>query len=100
MESTLRLNYPNQDDLGVEVELELELNGEAAAAWSGIDGDASIELRTIIAREGSALADLLRSRGWIVRSGWRSTTDTGASVWNLRFETPDDVELNLVDHSA
>jgi hypothetical protein len=49
-----------------------------------------MESRHIVAREGSELAETLRARGWRARSGWRSTTDTGDSIWYMRFEVPAD----------
>ena len=62
--------------------------------------ESTIELRTIIAREGSDLAELLRGRGWVVRSGWRGVTDSGDSVWNLRFETPEDADTAMCEYPA
>jgi hypothetical protein len=67
---------------------------------SRIELEGTVELRTIIAREGSDLAELLRGRGWVVRSGWRGVTDTGDSVWNLRFETPDDIDVTKHEQHA
>lgn len=64
------------------------------------DIEATIELRAIIAREGSDLAELLRGRGWVVRSGWRGVADNGDSVWNLRFETPEDIDIAMHEHPA
>ena len=92
MGTILRWEHPDQDELAPELELEPE--------WDS--SDTTIEFRSIIAREGSALADLLRDKGWVVRGGWRSTSEAGASIWNLRFEfeTPDGVELSTADHSA
>ena len=43
----------------------------------------------IIAPEGSELANRLRSRGWVARSGWRSRGSGRQSVWLVRFEQPD-----------
>ncbi len=40
----------------------------------------------IIAPEGSELADRLRSRGWVARSGWRSRQAGRPAVWLVRFE--------------
>jgi hypothetical protein len=40
----------------------------------------------IVAREGSELAQHLRARGWVARSGWRATAGTGHGVWYVRFE--------------
>jgi hypothetical protein len=66
-----------------------------------IDGtEPMLEFRSIIAREGSDLAELLRGRGWVVRSGWRATTDDGDSVWHLRFETPEDTDVTLTNWPA
>jgi hypothetical protein len=48
---------------------------------------------TIVAREGSELADILRQRGWVARLGWRSGSSSGRPVWFLRFEQPDDTDL-------
>jgi len=62
--------------------------------------EANVELHTIIAREGSDLAELLRGRGWVVRSGWRGVSDSGDSVWNLRFETSDDEDDAMPDRPA
>lgn len=42
--------------------------------------------RVIIAREGTELAETLRTSGWVARAGWRTTTNEGQSVWHLRFE--------------
>ena len=41
----------------------------------------------IIAPEGSELANRLRSRGWIARSGWRSRQAGRPAVWLVRFES-------------
>lgn len=46
--------------------------------------------RVIIAREGTELAETLRATGWVARAGWRTTTETGQSVWHLRFEVVND----------
>jgi hypothetical protein len=40
----------------------------------------------IIAPEGSELANRLRSRGWVARSGWRSRQAGRSAVWLVRFE--------------
>jgi hypothetical protein len=40
----------------------------------------------IIAPEGSELANRLRSRGWVARSGWRSRQAGHPAVWLVRFE--------------
>ena len=42
----------------------------------------------IIAPEGSELAGNLRSRGWIVRAGWRSRAAGRQPIWLVRFERP------------
>ncbi len=42
-------------------------------------------LSHVVAREGSELAERLRSRGWKATLGWRSETDEG-SIWLVRFE--------------
>lgn len=48
--------------------------------------------RVIIAREGTELANTLRTSGWVARAGWRSMTSSGEAVWHLRFEIVSDNE--------
>lgn len=43
----------------------------------------------IVAPEGSELANRLRSRGWVARSGWRSRRSGRQPVWLVRFEQPE-----------
>ncbi len=43
----------------------------------------------IVAREGSELAEQLRTNGWVARAGWRTTGEDGQPVWHLRFERLD-----------
>lgn len=50
------------------------------------DETSEMSPRTVIAREGTELADALRAAGWVARAGWRTTTPEGTSVWHLRFE--------------
>lgn len=45
----------------------------------------------IIALEGSELANRLRSRGWVARSGWRSRAVGRPPVWFVRFEQPESI---------
>lgn len=47
-------------------------------------------LRTIVAREGTALAAALRAGGCHARAGWRSSDTDGVTVWKIRFEHPDE----------
>lgn len=46
------------------------------------------DVTSMIAREGSELAQRLRASGWVARAGWRSSDATGRPVWHLRFEQP------------
>jgi hypothetical protein len=46
----------------------------------------TIPTDAIIATEGSELANRLRSRGWVARSGWRSRQAGRSAVWLVRFE--------------
>lgn len=54
------------------------------------DGDDGASLRTIVAREGSELAEALRAGGWVARAGWRTADADGRAAWQLRFERPDE----------
>lgn len=45
-------------------------------------------LSYVVVREGSELAERLRSRGWKATLGWRSESESGP-VWLVRFE-PDE----------
>src|SRR4051794_21235726 len=45
----------------------------------------------IVAPEGSELANWLRSRGWVARSGWRSRQAGRPAIWLVRYESPESV---------
>jgi hypothetical protein len=51
-----------------------------------------VDRRSIVARDGSELAQRLRATGWTARVGWRTVTESGDTVWFVRFEhvDPDD----------
>lgn len=68
-----------------------------AAAPAGAAGDGpetttamgeGEDVTSMIAREGSELAQRLRDSGWVARAGWRSSDASGRAVWHLRFEQP------------
>lgn len=42
----------------------------------------------VTAREGSELASALRANGWTARAGWRTSIDSGESIWLVRFQRP------------
>jgi hypothetical protein len=46
------------------------------------------DLRSLVAREGTELAEALRARGWQARAGWRRVDDDGEPIWFVRFEQP------------
>jgi hypothetical protein len=46
--------------------------------------------RSVVAREGSELAEALRASGWVARAGWRTTSESGESIWQVRFELVND----------
>jgi len=46
--------------------------------------------RVIITPETSALAQRLRSSGWVARAGWLSRAPCGR-VWLVRFESPSEL---------
>jgi hypothetical protein len=44
--------------------------------------------RSLVAREGTELAEALRARGWQARAGWRRVDGDGEPIWFVRFEQP------------
>jgi hypothetical protein len=52
--------------------------------------DTQSDFRSLVAREGTELAEALRARGWQARAGWRRIDDAGEPVWFVRFEQPAD----------
>jgi hypothetical protein len=77
MSAMMTLAQPNQNTLdGSELEPGPESNGQPPC--------------TIVAREGTELANALRAGGWHVRAGWRGSDADGESVWHFRFERPDE----------
>jgi hypothetical protein len=51
--------------------------------------EAEIDDTTFVtAREGSELASTLRANGWTARAGWRTSSDSGKSIWLVRFQRP------------
>jgi hypothetical protein len=43
---------------------------------------------SVVAAEGTDLADRLRSDGWIARAGWRRHIAGRPAIWLVRFECP------------
>lgn len=56
------------------------------------------ESHFLVAREGTALAQVLRERGWSARAGWTRTDEHGEAVWYVRFERPE--RAAFVDEDA
>jgi hypothetical protein len=77
MSAMMTLAQPDQNTLdGSELEPTLHSNTQPPC--------------TIVAREGTELANALRASGWQVRAGWRGSNADGATVWHFRFERPDE----------
>ena len=79
MSTMMTLAQPNQNTLDGS-ELEPRIDGQIPPQPPC----------TIIAREGTELADALRAGGWRVRAGWRGSDADGVAVWHFRFERPDE----------
>jgi hypothetical protein len=81
MSAMMTLAQPNQNTLDGS-ELEPRLEGQPQPQPQ--------PPCTIVAREGTELANALRAGGWRVRAGWRGSDADGESVWHFRFERPDE----------